>query len=310
MTITTHRARRLSTFAASLGLLAGSLLVASPAQAAVGVDLSASSTTITEGQSVVLSWTSTDAVTLDASNAWTGSKTPVDAGSESVTPDDAGTFTYTLLATDENGREATDSVTVTVEAAAPDAITPAAVTFPDECTVVIPATDNVTYYVSYGDNDDEQLDAGTYEGLEFAAPGESVTFYAEANDGFELDDDAVVSWDYTASDSCFDLGPELVTTAITCGSVRFTNTTDGPLDIQFVTFDDGDFDELAQFTLAGGASRTVKTSASDTAFAAFVNIDEDDPLQVRYFDVPQNCAGGNGSGNGADHPTVAPAAGR
>ena len=100
-----------------------------------------------------------------------------------------------------------------------------------------------------------------------------------------------------------------IATAITCGSVKFTNTTDGPLDVVVVSFDD--FETVAEFTLAGGASRTVKTTASEGIFGVFVDFDEEEePLQIRALTIPQNCDdSGADNGNGSDHPTVAPAAG-
>lgn len=310
MSSTTHaRARRAGSLVAALGVMMGMFLVASPAQAAVSVDLTVNDTTITEGESVTLTWTSGEAIDLVASGSWSGNKANP-AGNEVVTPAAAGDFTYTLMATDENGRESTDSVTVTV---APGPITPNPVTFPDDCTVVIPSTPHVTYFVDYGDGDTEELDADTYEGLEFS-DGETVTFYAEADQGFTLAAGATTEWDYAAPESCFDIdeGPDLVTTKVTCGSVTFTNTTDGPLDILYGSFDEEQPD--GEFTLAAGASRTIKTKHSIFAFIALADQeDEEAPVQIRILDVPQDCGdvsdGGDDSGSGSDHPTVAPAAG-
>src|SRR5690349_14020030 len=93
-----------SLFAALAVLCAVTLVGAAPAQAAVGVQLVASDTTITLGDSFNLSWTSTEAVTLTASGSWSGDKTPVAAGSDTITPGTTGDLTYELLATDENGR--------------------------------------------------------------------------------------------------------------------------------------------------------------------------------------------------------------
>ena len=117
--LSSRHTRSIGAFSASLAIVLAALVAASPAQAAIGVDLNASAATITEGESVTLSWTSTDAIDLVAGGSWSGNKaTP--AGSEELTPA-AGTYTYTLLATDENGREDTDEVTVVVEAAEPAA---------------------------------------------------------------------------------------------------------------------------------------------------------------------------------------------
>ncbi|MDX6232110.1 MAG: hypothetical protein QOH68_1085 [Nocardioidaceae bacterium] len=309
-------ARRAGSVVAALGVVLAMFLVASPAQAAVGVDLNVDDTTITLGDSITLSWTSTEANDLIASgdSAWTGAKSTASGiQSEVITPTATGSHTYTLTATDTNGRESADSVTVTV---APGPITPSPVTFPDPCTVVVPTTANVTYFVDFGDNDVEEVDAGTYDGAEFSG-GDLVNFFAEANDGFSLANGAAIDWDYAAPDSCFedgDEGPELVSTTIKCGSVTFTNTTDGSLDVEVYGFDDDvDFEPVDAFTLAGGASHTVKTDFADLVFGAFEASDDDFPTQIRYLEVPQDCDGGSGdgndNGNGSDHPTTAPAAG-
>jgi len=304
-------ARRAGSLVAALGVMLAMFLVASPAQAAVTVNLEVDDTTITVGQNITLSWSSSEAVgLLEASGDWDGTRTL--SGVEDVTPT-VGTHTYTLTARDQSGTTSVDSVTVTV---APGPITPNAVTFPDDCTVVIPTTPNVTYFVDYGDGDTEPLGADTYDGG-FFSDGEEVTFFAKANDGFTLANGVPTEWAYTAPESCFEFneGPSLVTTTTECGSVTFTNTTDGPLDVQYVSLEDEDFEELAQFTLAAGASRTVKTSKVDTAFAVFEDFEneQEDPLQIRYIEVPQDCDGGSGDGDddgdGSDHPTVAPAAG-
>lgn len=308
---TSHSAaRRASSVVAALGVMLAMFLVASPAQAAVGVDLNVNDTTITQGDSITLSWTSTEAIDLVASgdSAWTGAKSTASGTQSEVLTPTVGSHTYTLTATDENGRESADSVTVTV---APGPITPNAVTFPDDCTVVVPTTANVTYFVDFGDNDVEEVDPGTYDGTEFSG-GDEVTFIAEANDGFTLDGNAVASWTYTAPDSCFDgpvdEGPDLITTTVDCGSVTFTNTTDGPIDVIYGSFDEDQED--GEFTLAAGASRTIKTKHDNFAFLASPDFDdEESDLQVREFEVPQNCDGGSGDGSGSDHPTTAPAAG-
>jgi hypothetical protein len=329
MSLTTPTsARRAGSLVAAFGVLLAMLFVASPAQAAPTVTLTADETTITLGQSVTLSWSASEATNVRASTDATAPADPTDAGDwygqkpltgpQDVTPTATGTFTYILAATDGEtiGR---DSVDVTVVAGP---ITPNAVTFPDPCTVFIPTTANVTYFVDYGDDDIEEVDADTYSGSNFSGPNLPVTFFAEANDGFTLADDAVTEWTYLAPLSCLGSGRNLVTTTTTCGSVTFTNTTDSPLSVQFVSVEE-DFEELAKFTLAAGASRTVKTTTAVTAFGVvedFEDFENDDEefVQVRYLEVPQDCGGsGSGSGSGSesdsdsgsDHPTVAPAAG-
>ena len=73
-------------------------------------DLSASPSTIDEGQSATLSWSSTDANSCSAS--WTGSTAT--SGSQSVSP--TVTTTYSITCTGDGG-SATDNVTVTVNGA-------------------------------------------------------------------------------------------------------------------------------------------------------------------------------------------------
>jgi hypothetical protein len=298
-TLVSRRARRLSSFGAAFALVISALAFASPAQAAVGVTLDVNDTTITQGESVTLSWTSTEAIDLVASGQWSGNKANP-AGSEVVTPAAVGDFTYTLTATDENGREATESVTVTVAAAAPAGITPAPVTFPDPCTVVVPSTPNVTYFVDYGDDDIEEVDADTYDGGEFAGPDFPVKFFAQANDGFTLADGAVAEWEYTAPESCFGEEATLVKASATCGEVTFDNVSDGTVTVLYG--DEGEEEADGEFNLGAGKSRSVKTNRDEILFVAF---SADSTYQIDSLDVPQNC----NDNDDADHPTVAPAAG-
>jgi PKD repeat protein len=80
------------------------------------VRLSASSTSITIGQSVIVTWSSTNDTSCTAGGAWSG--TQATAGSVTETPSVAGTSTYTLVCSGAGGATATSSVTVTVQAAA------------------------------------------------------------------------------------------------------------------------------------------------------------------------------------------------
>lgn len=76
------------------------------------VSLGASAATITLGQSVTLSWSTSDAENCSASNAWTG---PRDVyGSETITPAAVGSFTY-MLSCSEAGDARTQSKSVTVQ---------------------------------------------------------------------------------------------------------------------------------------------------------------------------------------------------
>lgn len=272
------------------------LVGAAPAQAVIGVDLTASPTTIALGDDFDLSWTSEDAITLVASGDWSGDKdTP--AGSETVTPPSIGTFTYTLLATDENGREASDTVTVEV---VNGPITPAPVTF-DGCDVIVPATPNVTYFVDYGDSDIEELEADTYP-AEYFDIGGPVLFYAEAADGFSFADDAVTEWEYTAPEECFG-GANLVTTTATCDTVTFTNITDLVVTVLFGSFDEEDED--GEFALTAGGSHTVETDRDPLDFIVYSGDEGEDGFQIDSINKPSDCEDG-----GSDHPTVAPAAGK
>lgn len=301
----TRRARSLSSFGAAFALVISVFAFASPAQAAVGVDLNVTDTTITQGESVTLSWTSTEAIDLVASDQWSGNKANP-AGDEVVTPAAAGDFTYTLTATDENGREATDSVTVTVAPAGPADITPAPVTFPDPCTVVVPSTPNVTYFVDYGDGDTEALDADSYDGTDFS-DGDQVTFFAEPNDGFALADGAVTEWDYTAGDECFGEEATLLKADASCGEVTFENVVDESITVLYGS--EGENAPDGDFTLGAGKSHTVKTNRADLLFIAFTT--DDEKVQFDTVEVPQDCENDADSGDesGSDHPTVAPAAG-
>lgn len=65
------------------------------------LSVDASTTSLRLGQSTTLKWTSTDAITITASGAWSGKKTA--AGSQSVMPDTVGTSTYVLTATNDSG---------------------------------------------------------------------------------------------------------------------------------------------------------------------------------------------------------------
>jgi Lamin Tail Domain len=73
------------------------------------VDLAVESSSITQGSSTVLTWTSTNATSCIAGNGWSGAKGVT--GSESITP--TATTTYAITCTNVSGTS-TDSVTVGV----------------------------------------------------------------------------------------------------------------------------------------------------------------------------------------------------
>ncbi len=73
------------------------------------VTIAASQTTITQGQSATLTWSSTNATSCTASNAWSGSEPT--SGSTAVIPTSTGNFTYVLTCTG-NGNGSGQSSTV------------------------------------------------------------------------------------------------------------------------------------------------------------------------------------------------------
>jgi photosystem II stability/assembly factor-like uncharacterized protein len=84
------------------------------------VALSTSSSNISLGQSVMLTWSSTNATSCSASGAWSGSEPTSNSQGMAETPSATGTATYTLTCTGEGG---TGSSTVSVTVGAPPTIT-------------------------------------------------------------------------------------------------------------------------------------------------------------------------------------------
>jgi hypothetical protein len=80
------------------------------------VAIAVNPTSITVGQSAILTWSSTDATACTASGAWSGAEGT--AGSLSLTPTDPGVVTYTLDCTGAGGL-ASASASLTVAAASP-----------------------------------------------------------------------------------------------------------------------------------------------------------------------------------------------
>jgi uncharacterized repeat protein (TIGR03803 family) len=104
------------TCAGSGGSTSASATLAVTAAPAPGVTLSVSPTTIALGQSVVVTWSSTNATSCTASGAWSGVQAT--AGSANETPSATGTAIYTLVCSGAGNPAATSSATVTVQAAA------------------------------------------------------------------------------------------------------------------------------------------------------------------------------------------------
>lgn len=305
------RAHRPTIVGAVLALFFSLVFIAAPAQAAT-LTFSSDKTTIELGESFTLSWNATETTQVEATGAWSGDKP--ETGTQDITPTSTGSFTYTLIAHDENGRDVTHDVTVEVTPVAPTEVTPLPVTFPDDCTVVVPTTEGVIYYVTL-DGDTEIIGAGTYDGTDFDADSAAV-FTASADEGFVIADGATVTWNYTPADECFgDIGnDEVVTTKASCSAVTFTNITDGPVTVAYGSFDNQNED--GDVTIAAGASKKVTTSRSSLDFAAFggEGDSEEGLFQIGSVKVPQNC-GSNVSDPKptkawkVKHPTTAPAAG-
>ncbi len=85
------------------------------AQPAPTVSLSSNRTTLTEGESLTLSWNTTNATSCTAAGNWSGTKS-INSGSETITPTTTGTYTYILTCTGPGG-SANQSRTVTVNSA-------------------------------------------------------------------------------------------------------------------------------------------------------------------------------------------------
>ena len=305
MNTITSRAQRPTIFGAVLALFFSLVLIAAPAQAATTVSLSAVDTTVTVGDTITLNWTSTEANQLTASGDWSGDKT-VPAGTEDIPATAEGTFTYNLLATDINGREtAATPVTVTVAAAPLPEVTPLPVTFPDACTVVVPATEGVVYSVTI-DGETLPVDADTYDGSDFFGNSPAV-FTAAADAEHVIAPGAVTEWTYEPTEECFG-GDDLVTAKASCSAVTITNISDVSLIVLYGDANNQDAD--GQFSLAAGASKKVKTPRSTLTYVAFTQ--DDDMFQVDEIKVPQNCGQDVGAAHPHvkwPHPTTAPAAG-
>jgi uncharacterized repeat protein (TIGR03803 family) len=78
--------------------------------------LTVNPTSVTLGQSVVVTWSSTNATSCVASGAWSGSQAT--AGSANETPSATGTATYTMVCSGAGSPAATSSAIATVQAAA------------------------------------------------------------------------------------------------------------------------------------------------------------------------------------------------
>jgi hypothetical protein len=191
-------------------------LFAVPASAAATINSftvdGEAATTVETGDTVELAWdVTTELNEVEASTAgpddvgFDGAYDPI--SNEQLTLTEPGQYTFTITATEEEGGTATASVTVTVvEPAPPIVVEPAPITFPDSCTVVIPAStgDNAGTQYGYGTGaSGSGLDAGTYDLADLAGAGTELTFGAFPLEGYEFPDDTDTVEVVTAPASCF-----------------------------------------------------------------------------------------------------------
>lgn len=109
------------------------------------VTLTANPTTITVGQSTVLTWSSTNATSCSAGNAWSGAQAT--SGTQSESPTQVGTNTYTLTCTGSGGSSMA-SATVTVSNPPPPTVTisvaPTSITLGQSATLTWSSTNATT----------------------------------------------------------------------------------------------------------------------------------------------------------------------
>jgi subtilisin family serine protease len=87
-----------------------------PAVVPAAPALSLSSSSITVGASITITWSSANTTGCTASGSWSGAL--ASSGSQTLTPSAAGTDTYTLLCSNAAGSSPSTSVTLTVNAVA------------------------------------------------------------------------------------------------------------------------------------------------------------------------------------------------
>lgn len=307
--------------------LMGVMLVASPASAATvdsftvsaeGIDPTPGPVTVEPGTPVQLAWAITpgpeELVDISAGSSGPTTTTftgPRDGdfvdgalrGSESVTLDAVGVYTFTITADGANSEVSTASITVTVAETVPDTIIPVPdVQFPEPCVAVLPADPNVSYGVNYGQSGNA-LEPGTVdlaELLEFGIPLEIV---AVPNEGFAFPEGADNRFELPDLEDCFGdiVESGLVRAEAVCQGVTFTNVADTDLFVVYGGDEDGPDGE---FELAVGASRTVDT---DRDLVFYVALSDTEPTaQINEVEVEQDCTRVAAA---AAHPTVAPAAG-
>lgn len=160
------------------------------------LDLTASDTSITEGESTTLSWTTTNATTCEKSGGWSGSATT--SGTLSVSPN--ATTTYSMQCTGAGG-SITDSVTVNVTPEEePDAPTVNLTAAP---TSVTPGAGSATTTLSWTSTDATACIAsgGSFtgskalNGTEIITPSATTTYMVTCTgDGGSANDSVIVNF--------------------------------------------------------------------------------------------------------------------
>lgn len=84
--------------------------------AAPAVSIAINPSSVTKGQNATLTWSSTNATTCSATNAWSGNVSV--SGSQTISPSSAGTYTYSLTCSGTGGT-ASNSATLTVTNSTP-----------------------------------------------------------------------------------------------------------------------------------------------------------------------------------------------
>lgn len=146
--------------------------------AAPTVTLTAAPTTLTLGQSSMLTWSSSNATACTASGGWSGSESF--SGTQSVTPAAVGAATYTLTCSGTGG-SAVSSADVTVNAVPPTvsiAVSPTSITEGQSATLTWSST-NATSCAASGAWTGSQATSGTLQVTPAAASNSTYTLVCD-----------------------------------------------------------------------------------------------------------------------------------
>ncbi len=147
--------------------------------AAPTVTLTAAPTTLTLGQSSMLTWSSSSATACTASGGWSGSESL--SGTQSVTPAAVGTATYTLTCGGAGG-SAVSSANLAVNAAPPPtvsiAVNPTSITVGQSATLTWSST-NATSCTASGAWTGSQATSGTLQVAPAAASNNTYTLICD-----------------------------------------------------------------------------------------------------------------------------------